>query len=104
MEDKRERWEWSIGRNGYKHLMSGEDYILSPESDLGDYGQRWIEWCDVSDEHARLIAAAPDAHDIIMSFIEACNDACLVESDHPQARFADILRASFSYRSKVRQP
>lgn len=59
MEDKRERWEWSIGRNGYKHLMSGDDYILSPESDLGDYGLSCIEWCDVSDEHARVIAAAP---------------------------------------------
>lgn len=53
-------WEWQIGRNGYKHLMSGDAYILSPESDLGDYGLSCIEWCDVSDEHARLIAAAPE--------------------------------------------
>lgn len=52
-------WTWMIGRNGFRHLMDGDDYILTPESYLGDYGLSCIEWCDVSDEHARLIAAAP---------------------------------------------
>lgn len=54
-------WEWIKGRGGYRVLVDGEETILSSDDEIAEYTtDHVISWVDVSDEHARLIAAAPD--------------------------------------------
>lgn len=56
-------WFWAqdaSGQNTALRERGSGDVILHPQADIGDYGLSVNCWTDVSDDHARLIAAAPD--------------------------------------------
>jgi hypothetical protein len=70
-------WFWALDKdNRPTSLMrSGTgDYILSPQSDLSDYGLSCHSWTDISDVDAALIAAAPALLEAARALIQ-CDDA-----------------------------
>ena len=55
-------WEWSTNFNGYETVLRGRAgaAVLVPDSRDGA-----PPWVDVSDDDARLIAAAPDLYEAL---------------------------------------
>lgn len=100
MEQKRERWEWEVDENGYKGLASGANYILYPESELSDYGLSSREWCDVSDEHARMIAAVPELLDLCYKVASLNRDAGEIGA----GMLAQIVDQAHAAIAKATQP
>ena len=63
-------WFWALDRQDQRTslMRSGSgDYVVCPQADVENYGLSVNPWNDVSDEDARLIAAAPDLLEALRS-------------------------------------
>ena len=84
-------WEWSTNFNGYETVLRGRAgaAVLVPDSRDGA-----PPWVDVSDDDARLIAAAPDLLAAVTDILaaHAVTELCKPEElEHAHARLNDAL-------------
>lgn len=93
----REKWRTSYS----DHLM--DSHVVGPDDAKG-----WVALIPYDPRNhaedlanARLIAAAPELLDVVKAFVATSDLAMLVESDHPHAEYADVLRAALEVVAKA---
>ena len=66
-------WVWALDRQNQPECLrqSGSgDVVANAQADISDYGLSVNPWIDVSEQDARLIAAAPDLLEALRSLVD----------------------------------
>jgi hypothetical protein len=94
-------WFWAVDRNDQPTSLrqSGSgDCVINAQADISNYGLSVDPWMDVSEQDARLIAAAPDLLEALKAITEeVCDYARINNLGDPELKHnVRLARAALS--------